>query len=112
MGNHLFRKSSRLFPQDIPLGAGWQPDRTCGCFCFSGGEVYAADISSSSSKNSDDSKNSDETNISFLNSNETEYKNDVVVCRGNVIVVYNKKIISEMLDNKIDRTEPFIEGRI
>ena len=32
--------------------------------------------------------------ISFLNSNETEYKNDVVICRGNVIIVYNKKIIS------------------
>lgn len=32
--------------------------------------------------------------ISFLNSDETEYKNDVVVCRGNVIVVYNKKVIS------------------
>ncbi len=32
--------------------------------------------------------------ISFLNSDETEYKNDIVICRGNVIVVYNKKIIS------------------
>jgi len=32
--------------------------------------------------------------ISFLNSNETEYKNDTIVCRGNVIIVYNKKIIS------------------
>lgn len=42
---------------------------------FFGGTVSAADIS-------------------FLNSDETEYKNDVVVCRGNVIMVYNKKIIS------------------
>lgn len=32
--------------------------------------------------------------ISFLNSNETEYKNDVIVCHGNVIIVYNKKVIS------------------
>ncbi len=47
----------------------------CGGFVFSGEKVFAADIS-------------------FLNSDETEYKNDVVVCRGNVIVVYNKKIIS------------------
>lgn len=85
----------------------------CGCFCFSGGEIYAADISSSSSKNSDDSKNSDETNISFLNSNETEYKNDVVVCRGNVIVVYNKKIISAdqiLFDEKNDVIEA--EGNV
>ncbi|MBO7537396.1 MAG: LPS-assembly protein LptD [Alphaproteobacteria bacterium] len=42
---------------------------------FFGGAVSAADIS-------------------FLNSDETEYKNDVVICRGNVVVVYNKKIIS------------------
>ena len=42
---------------------------------FFGGDVSAADIS-------------------FLNSDETEYKNDIVTCRGNAIVVYNKKIIS------------------
>ncbi len=32
--------------------------------------------------------------ISFLNSNETEYKSGVITCHGNVIAVYNKKIIS------------------
>ena len=32
--------------------------------------------------------------ISFLNSNETEYKDSVITCHGNVIAVYNKKIIS------------------
>ena len=32
--------------------------------------------------------------ISFINSNETEYKGSVVTCRGNVVAVYNKKIIS------------------
>ena len=32
--------------------------------------------------------------ISFLNSKETEYKNNVITCHGNVIAVYNKKIIS------------------
>ena len=47
----------------------------CGGFVFYGEKIFATDIS-------------------FLNSDETEYKNDVVVCRGNVIVVYNKKIIS------------------
>ena len=57
----------------------------CSSFVFFGVEISAADISS---------LNSNETNISFLNSNETEYRNGVVVCRGNVIVVYNKKIIS------------------
>ena len=32
--------------------------------------------------------------ISFLNAKETEYKGNVVSCSGNVIVVYNKKVIS------------------
>lgn len=32
--------------------------------------------------------------ISILNSKETEYKDNVVICNGNVLVVYDKKIIS------------------
>lgn len=32
--------------------------------------------------------------ISFLSTKESEYKGNVVTCRGNVIAVYNKKIIS------------------
>ena len=32
--------------------------------------------------------------ISFLSMKESEYKGNIVTCRGNVIAVYNKKIIS------------------
>ncbi len=39
-------------------------------------------------------KESCAADISFLNSNETEYKNNLIECRGNVIIVYNQKIIS------------------
>ena len=32
--------------------------------------------------------------ISILNSKETEYKDSIVICNGNVLVIYDKKIIS------------------